>query len=118
MGPAEAGHYRRNVSGPPEGGRHVRHMGISRRAVLKGLVATGVGAIAGTGSYGFLYARHQLVVVRETLRVVNLPLALAGLRIGLLTDLHRSRFVSHNALARAVTSLMGERPDLIVLGGD
>ncbi|OFW31890.1 MAG: hypothetical protein A3G76_11180 [Acidobacteria bacterium RIFCSPLOWO2_12_FULL_65_11] len=93
-------------------------MGISRRAVLKGLVATGVGAIAGTGSYCFLYARHQLVVVRETLRVVNLPLALAGLRIGLLTDLHRSRFVSHNALARAVTSLMGERPDLIVLGGD
>src|SRR5438093_9929165 len=93
-------------------------MSVSRRTVLKGLVATGVGAIAGTGTYGFLYGRHGLVVVRETLHIAGLAPSLAGLRLGLLTDLHRSRFVSHDALAHAVALLMGERPDLIVLGGD
>jgi len=93
-------------------------MNISRRAVLKGLVATGVGAVAGTGAYGFLYGRNGLMVARETLRVAGLPPALAGLRIGLLTDLHRSRFVSHDAVTHAAAILMAERPDLIVLGGD
>src|SRR5438046_3132244 len=93
-------------------------MGISRRTVLKGFVATGIGALAGTSGYGFFYGRYGLVVVRETLRLAGLAPALAGLRIGLLTDLHRSRFVSHDALAHSVALLMSERPDLIVLGGD
>ena len=92
-------------------------MPVSRRAALKGLVAAGVGTVAGTGAYGYL-GRHGLVVVRETLRVLGLPLALAGLRIGLLTDLHRSAFVSHEDIAHAVALLMADHPDLIVLGGD
>lgn len=93
-------------------------MAISRRAVLKGLVATGVGAVTGTGAYGFLYGRHQLGVTRATVDVMGLPAGLAGLRIGLLTDIHRSRWVSHDDVAQAVATLMNERPDLIVLGGD
>src|SRR5206468_2542248 len=44
--------------------------------------------------------------------------SLAGLRIGLLTDVHRSRWVSHEDVAGAVAALMADRPDLIVLGGD
>ena len=46
------------------------------------------------------------------------PAALAGLRIGFLTDLHRSETVPHELIAHAVALLMAERPDLIVLGGD
>jgi predicted MPP superfamily phosphohydrolase len=91
---------------------------LSRRTLLKGLVATGVGAATGTSAYGFFYARHELGVTRETVGVSNLPAGLAGLRIGLLTDIHRSRWVSHADVANAVTMLMAERPDLIVLGGD
>jgi predicted MPP superfamily phosphohydrolase len=91
---------------------------VGRRAALKGLVAAGVGAAAGPVAYGLLYGRHALTVVRETLPLAGLAPALGGFRIGLLTDLHRSRFVSHDDLARAVNVLMGERPDLIVLGGD
>jgi predicted MPP superfamily phosphohydrolase len=93
-------------------------MPITRRTFLKGFVATGVGAATGTSAYGFLYARHQLGVTRETLVVAGLPPALAGLKIGLLTDIHRSRWVSHDDVASAVAMLMAERPDLIVLGGD
>lgn len=91
---------------------------VTRRTLLKGLFATGVGAATGTSAYGFLYARHRLTVTRAALTIPTLPRALSGLRIGLLTDIHRSRWVSHDDVREAVTTLMAERPDLIVLGGD
>jgi predicted MPP superfamily phosphohydrolase len=93
-------------------------MAISRRAVLKGLVATGIGAATGASAYGAMYERHQLSVTRLAVDVRGLPPALAGLRIGLLTDIHRSRWVSHVDVARAVATLTNEHTDLIVLGGD
>jgi predicted MPP superfamily phosphohydrolase len=93
-------------------------LGITRRVFLKGALAGTLGTATGGGAYGFLYERHQLTVTREKLRVAGLSPALAGLRIGLLTDVHRSRWVSHDDVAAAVKALMAERPDLIVLGGD
>ena len=92
-------------------------MAISRRAVLKGALVAGASAVAGTGAYGFV-ERHNLQVTRVVVPITGLPSALAGLRIGLLTDIHRSLFVSHEDVARAVADLMNEKPDLIVLGGD
>jgi len=91
---------------------------VSRRTALRTLVATGVGTLTGIGSYGYLYGRHELSVTRAVLEVARLPPPLAGLRIGLLTDVHRSRWVSHDDVARAVAMLMAERPEMIVLGGD
>src|SRR3954453_22402908 len=93
-------------------------MAITRRAVLKGALAAGTGALAGAGAYGYAYERHALEVTRAVVTVSRLPPALAGLRIGFVSDVHRSLFVSHADVARAVTSLMAEQPDLIVLGGD
>ena len=93
-------------------------MAVSRRAALKALAVTGVGAVSGTAAYGFLYGRHEFSITRAALPVARLPPALAGLRIGLITDVHRSLFVSHEDVAHAVAALMDERPDLIVLGGD
>jgi predicted MPP superfamily phosphohydrolase len=93
-------------------------MAITRRALLRGALAAGAGTLAGVGAYGYTYERHALEVTRATLAVTALPPALAGLRIGLITDIHRSLFVSHEDVTRAVTSLMAEIPDLIVLGGD
>jgi len=97
---------------------YTSEMAVTRRAVLKGAFATGVGALTGTTAYGFFYGRHGLEVTRTTVPVIGLPQALDGLRIGLLTDVHRSRWVSHEDVSRAATALMQERPDLIVLGGD
>ena len=93
-------------------------MAVTRRAVLKTLIATGVGALSGTGAYGFFYGRHALAITHADVPVAGLPPALAGLRVGLLTDVHRSYFVSHDDVAHAVTALMSQHPDLIVLGGD
>jgi len=91
---------------------------MTRRAVLKGALVAGAGTLAGAGTYGYAYERHLLEVTRATVPVAGLPPALAGLRVGLITDIHRSTFVSHDDVARAVTALMGETPDLVVLGGD
>src|SRR6266581_3068399 len=93
-------------------------MRVTRRAALQTLVATSAALVSGGGAYGYVYERHKLEVTRATLPVVGLAPALGGLRIGLLTDVHRSRWVSHDDVARAVARLMDERPDLIVLGGD
>ena len=91
---------------------------ITRRAVLQTFAATAASAVTGLGAYGYLYERHQLSITRADVAVTGLPPALAGLRIGFLTDVHRSLWVSHEHLELATTQLMGEHPDLIVLGGD
>jgi predicted MPP superfamily phosphohydrolase len=93
-------------------------MSIRRRVVLKALLGTSLGAVAGAGSYGYLYERHAVEVTHADVPVVGLPPALVGFRIGFLTDVHRSRWVSHDDVTRAVALLMNERPDLAVLGGD
>jgi predicted MPP superfamily phosphohydrolase len=97
---------------------YISGMAITRRDFLKAFAAAGVGTLTGTGAYGFLYGRHQLEVTRAELPIVDLPPALAGLRIGLLTDVHRSRWVSHADVMHAVSRLMQAQPDLVILGGD
>jgi predicted MPP superfamily phosphohydrolase len=92
--------------------------GFSRRDLLKGLAAAGIGATTGTLAHGYLYERYHLQLTRETLHVFGLPPALAGLRVGFLTDFHRSETVSHEIVARAVQMVMAEAPEMIVLGGD
>ena len=91
---------------------------LSRRAVIKGLLLTGIGSVTGTAAYGVAYARHQIGVTRASLPVTGLPPALEGLRIGLLTDVHHSAMVPPSDVKRAVDLVMAERPDVIVLGGD
>jgi uncharacterized protein len=86
--------------------------------VLRGLAAAGAGIVTGAANHGYVYQRHHLAVTRETIQVSGLSDALAGLRIGLLTDLHRSDTVTHEMADVAVRALLSEAPDLIVLGGD
>jgi predicted MPP superfamily phosphohydrolase len=93
-------------------------MAVSRRAVLRAFFATGVGAVSGAGAYGYIYERHELEVTSANVPVLRLPPELVGLRIGLITDVHRSRWVSADDVSHAVQSLMARRPDLVILGGD
>lgn len=91
---------------------------ITRRAALKGVLATGVGALTGAVSYGVGYERHRVGVTEATLPVSGLPVSLAGLRIALLTDIHHSSIVPAEDVTRAVELTLSTNPDLIVLGGD
>jgi hypothetical protein len=91
---------------------------LTRRAALKGVLATGVGVITGGSLYGAGYERHHLVVTEARLPVAGLPEAFDGLRIALITDIHHSAFVPTADVMRAVALANAQRPDLVVLGGD
>jgi uncharacterized protein len=91
---------------------------FSRRDILRGLGVAGVGVLTGAGAHGFLYERYHIGVTREELAVAGWPEPLSGLRIGFLSDLHRSGTVSHEMVMTAVSALMAASPDLIILGGD
>lgn len=91
---------------------------LDRRRLLKGLVGIGLGTATGGAVHGALYERHHLELTRSAFPVSGLPDALRGLRIGVLTDIHRSQTVPHEMVTAAVDMLMAERPDLILLGGD
>jgi predicted MPP superfamily phosphohydrolase len=93
-------------------------MKLTRRAALKGLLATTVGAVTGAGSYGVGYERHALGVTEANVTVAGLPPPLDGLRMGLVTDIHHSRMVPEADVVYAVQRITQANPDLIVLGGD
>jgi predicted MPP superfamily phosphohydrolase len=92
--------------------------GLERRTVLKGLLASGAAAGAGAFFYGYADERLDIQVVRSQWPLADLPPALAGLRVGLITDLHHGEQVSVEQVRRAAALLLAEAPDLIVLGGD
>jgi predicted MPP superfamily phosphohydrolase len=91
---------------------------LTRRTILRGIGAVALGTGAGTAAHGFMYERHHTLLTDETLEVIGWPEALAGLRIGFLTDLHRSATVSHEMIEKAVRAVMAQAPELIVVGGD
>jgi predicted MPP superfamily phosphohydrolase len=90
----------------------------SRRAAIKTLLAMTAAATTSVTVYGIAYERHRIDVTRASLPVAELPPALDGLRIALITDVHHSRQVSAEDVTHAVNLAMAQRPDLIVLGGD
>jgi uncharacterized protein len=91
---------------------------ITRRAALKGALATAIGALTGAVSYGVAYERHRLGVTEATMPFLGLSQALDGLRVALLTDVHHSALVSADDVTRAVELALSTEPDMIVLGGD
>ena len=93
-------------------------MGISRRTAIKGLLATGVGALTGTATYGAVYERHQIGVTNAVLPVSGLAPGFDGLRIAFLTDIHHSSTVPAEDVTAAVNLALAQNPDVIVLGGD
>lgn len=91
---------------------------MTRRALLQSALAAGAGAVVGRGGFGFLYERHALRLEEQQVRIDGLPEALDGVRIGLVTDIHRGKWVSHEDIAHACQRVMSATPDIIVLGGD
>jgi predicted MPP superfamily phosphohydrolase len=74
--------------------------------------------VTGASVYGVGYERHRIGVTTATLGVRALPKAWDGIRIGLLTDIHHSALVPAEDVARAVSLVNEQHPDLILLGGD
>lgn len=93
-------------------------MVVTRRAALRTLLATSVGAFTGAAMYGGAYERHRIALTEADLTVTGLPTALDGLRIAFITDIHHSALVPADDVTRAVDLAAAAHPDLIILGGD
>lgn len=93
---------------------------LTRRNFLRlALASGGAGAaVAGALLYGRRVEPYQPVVERVEARPANMPRALDGLRLGLLSDLHRGPYVSEAFIEHAAGLLMSLSPDLIALTGD
>lgn len=91
---------------------------FSRRDLLRGIAAAGIGTATGAIVYGTQYERYHLSLTRETLRLPAYPPGLDGLRIAFLTDFHHSETGPRRLVEAAVRMAMVEAPDLICLGGD
>lgn len=92
-------------------------MKVTRRTVLK----LGIpGLLAGLGGmgYGFGVEPHRLSLERVRMPVADLPEALEGLRIAVLSDFHLHPFTKIEHIQAAVELANGLRPDLTVLLGD
>jgi uncharacterized protein len=85
---------------------------------LRSLAGAGLAGVAGVGAYGFGVGRRRFEVTHTTVPLARLPTPLAGLRIGLISDIHCGEFMPASRIAQAAELLMAERPDLILLGGD
>lgn len=96
-------------------------MRITRRRflrwILTGTGAVGLGCLGGP-AYAALVEPRRLTLDRVVIGLPGLPARLDGLRIGLLSDLHRGPYVSQEQVGQAVETIQSESPDLILLAGD
>ncbi|HSJ05124.1 MAG TPA: metallophosphoesterase [Longimicrobiales bacterium] len=76
------------------------------------------GAAAATAAYAVLVEPRWLHRTRPRLHFPDLPPALEGLTIALVTDIHAGGHTPRGVLARAVRLVMDARPDLIAVSGD
>jgi predicted MPP superfamily phosphohydrolase len=60
---------------------------VPRRFALRSLAGAGLAA-TGLGTYGLACERHHFAVTRTTVHLRHLPPGLAGLRLGLISDIH------------------------------
>lgn len=93
-------------------------MPFTRRAALKGVLATAVGAVTGGAVYGVGYERHRLGLTRADLPVSGLHPSLDGLRIAFITDIHHSQMVPADDVSAAVALANSTHADMVILGGD
>jgi uncharacterized protein len=86
---------------------------LNARKVSGAVLALGLAAYAGW------VEPRRLVVNRMRLELPRWPAAHAGLRVGVLTDLHAGVLhAGEDAIARWLERMNAEAPDLVLLGGD
>ena len=84
----------------------------------KAILAAAGAAAGALAVYAMVIEPRRVELTRPRIYVRDLPEALEGLRIGLLSDLHAGRLTARGTLERAVDLVMEARPDLIAITGD
>jgi predicted MPP superfamily phosphohydrolase len=98
--------------------RQEPHHSPERRKIIQIAGAAAVSAPFAVAAFGAIVERTQFHVKEVDLPIPNLHPDLEGLRIGQLSDLHVSPWLSVRDAGRAVDMLNERKPNLIVVTGD
>jgi predicted MPP superfamily phosphohydrolase len=85
---------------------------------LAALAAGAIGGAVGAAAWALLVAPYRLRLTRVRAPVRELPAALDGYRIAVITDLHHWPGIARGHVAQAVQLANAAEPDLVVLLGD
>lgn len=87
---------------------------LTRRRFLAGGAVT----VAALSLYSGELERHALTIVRQTVRIANLPTAFHGFTIAQLSDIHYRDFDEPYFVEHAVAQINLLHPDLVAITGD
>jgi predicted MPP superfamily phosphohydrolase len=91
---------------------------LTRRDILRGLIAAPLVAVSATAAYARLIEPYNYWVSETDIFISDLPQAFEGFRITQLTDIHHSRILGINEVRRVVSLAQQTKPDMFVLTGD
>lgn len=91
---------------------------LTRRDVLRGLIAAPLVAVSATAAYARLIEPYNYWVSETDIFIRDLPQAFEGFRLTQLTDIHHSRILGINEIRRVVNIAQQTKPDMFVLTGD
>ena len=92
--------------------------GISRSKFLQYLGFISGGLVLGTMFTGIFKWAYQFNVVREKIKLNNLPSSFQGLKIVQISDMHLGSWALDKPLEQAVAMINEMKPDLILFTGD
>jgi predicted MPP superfamily phosphohydrolase len=91
---------------------------LTRRTFLRRSMY-GLTAVSFAGSsYGVVFGRTRAEINRTDIHIANLPSALEGLTIGLISDIHSSAFMPKDDMERYVEAMNRLGTDIIAVTGD
>jgi uncharacterized protein len=96
----------------------MRSSNVRRGRLLRRSLAAAGALMVATAAYSLWIEPRWLQLRHRRIHVRNLPAALEGFRVGLLTDLHAGGESHFRVVRSAVRMLMQQRPDLVALTGD
>lgn len=82
-----------------------------------------IGILVGTAplialTYGMIRNMYRFKIMRQTVRLENLPTELKGLKIIQISDIHSGTYTDKKPLYRAIELINNENPDLVFFTGD
>ncbi len=100
------------VGSPPEGSRFISRLTfISQTALFLGAALTSGLAYGMTNRYSYKIRRIRVPIK-------DLPAEFKGLKIAQISDIHSGSFDDPEAVSEGISSIMNEKPDLILFTGD
>jgi predicted MPP superfamily phosphohydrolase len=89
-----------------------------RRLALRALAGVSIAAPVGIASFGVFVERTNFEICQHKIGLPNLPLALDGIRLLQISDIHLSPYLSETRLARVVDSANELKADFTFITGD